>query len=209
MIGLLRKLALLALVAPLVVPPTPAEKSQKKIKVPRTTTSLEGGVFFKTDGDVPENTCFRIAGQLTAPEFFDHLERVDSENKTEFRSGEKVVTHFPSKLFLIVNVADFPCIWQMNVPAPRRYLTRGIVASLRWTFYWKQGVYLRPADNVTLISATIEPARAYDGFHELAGRYKWTFRLSIPSDGVPLTDSLVLILRTPDGRIAARVSGRL
>jgi hypothetical protein len=31
----------------------------------------------------------------------------------------------------------------------------------------------------------------------------------VPSAGVPLTDDLVVLLRNPDGRIAARVAARL
>jgi hypothetical protein len=37
----------------------------------------------------------------------------------------------------------------------------------------------------------------------------WTYELAIPSAEVPVTDSLVLIFRTPDGRIAARVAARM
>jgi hypothetical protein len=40
-------------------------------------------------------------------------------------------------------------------------------------------------------------------------RFQWFLRFTIPSAGVPLTDRLVLIIRTADGRTAARVAARL
>jgi hypothetical protein len=43
----------------------------------------------------------------------------------------------------------------------------------------------------------------------LPKRYLWSYELGIPSTGVPLTDSLVLIFRANDGHIVARVAARL
>jgi hypothetical protein len=44
---------------------------------------------------------------------------------------------------------------------------------------------------------------------ELPKRFEWSYQLAVPSKDVPLTDSLVLVFRTADGRIAARVAARL
>jgi hypothetical protein len=38
---------------------------------------------------------------------------------------------------------------------------------------------------------------------------EWDYELDVPSAGIPLTDSLVLIVRRDDGRIAARVAARM
>jgi hypothetical protein len=43
----------------------------------------------------------------------------------------------------------------------------------------------------------------------LPKRFIWSYEFGIPGAGVPLTDSLVLIFRTADGHIAARVAARL
>ena len=44
---------------------------------------------------------------------------------------------------------------------------------------------------------------------QLPKRFEWSYQLAVPSKDVPLTDSLVLVFRTTDGRIAARVAARL
>jgi hypothetical protein len=44
---------------------------------------------------------------------------------------------------------------------------------------------------------------------QLPQRFEWTLNFEVPSEGVPLTDSLVVILRTPDKHMAARAAARL
>jgi hypothetical protein len=44
---------------------------------------------------------------------------------------------------------------------------------------------------------------------QLPERFEWEFEFDLPSAGVPVTDSLVVVLRTPDGHIAARAAARM
>ena len=44
---------------------------------------------------------------------------------------------------------------------------------------------------------------------ELARRFEWNYMFSIASEGVPLTDDLVLVIEDQDHKIAARVAARL
>jgi hypothetical protein len=86
-----------------------------------------------------------------------------------------------------------------------------MMLGLRFSFYWKRGLELRHIDDIKHESATAEPVEPYNtqNKEELAKRYRWYLEFSIPSAGVPLTDRIVLIVRTPDGRTAARVAARL
>jgi hypothetical protein len=43
----------------------------------------------------------------------------------------------------------------------------------------------------------------------LPEKLEWSYEYSVPSGGVPLTDSLVLVLRDENNRIVARVAARL
>jgi hypothetical protein len=70
---------------------------------------------------------------------------------------------------------------------------------------------LRPVKNIKLLDARVDRINPYATAlaAELPRRYEWSYEMSVPSDGVSLSDSLVFVLRTPDGRIAARVAARL
>jgi hypothetical protein len=71
---------------------------------------------------------------------------------------------------------------------------------------------LRPVEQVTREVAQIVKVDPYNTnvADELPERFRWVFQLAVPSEGVPVTDSLVLILRSKDNsRLAARVAARM
>src|SRR5579885_1334921 len=153
-----------------------------------------------------------LSGRLTAPEFFNGLKRIDrADAGTVFVRGNQVVTQFPDELRLQFVVFDFPCNIGEKSSPEHKLLTREDVSSLHLALYWKRGVDLRPADHVTMAGFSIEPLVPPEIAHErhLQERLEWTYVFQVPSRGVPLTDSLVLVIRNREGRIAARVAARL
>ena len=92
----------------------------------------------------------------------------------------------------------------------RVYLTDEMIRSLRLSFFWKRGVQMRPARGVAAGKLEISPAATYyQGPDPPPQRFEWLINFDVPSQGVPLTDSLVLVLRTPDHHIVARTAARL
>jgi hypothetical protein len=173
--------------------------------------NFDGGILFETDGALSELTCFRLRGRATAPHFFDEFKRIDDDQGTEYRSGQQIVTEFPEELHVSLAIVDFSCRNQLQEPAPRKYLTQEMLKSLTFSFYWKRGIELRYIENSKLEAAVAEPIEPYniESKEELPKLYRWFLEFTIPSAGVPLTDRLVLIIRTSDGRKAARVAARL
>ena len=60
-----------------------------------------------------------------------------------------------------------------------------------------------------LVTITILPAAAAVGTEELPERFEWFYVYDISSAEVPVTDSLVVVMRTPSGNFAARVAARM
>jgi hypothetical protein len=200
----------------LLVLPSPENRAQKKPEkkekpVKKQVLNFDGGILFATEGGVSELTCFQLTGRATAPSFFDDFKRMDDENGMEYRSGQKVVTEFPEELHVSFIMFDIPCKSQALEPGPRKYLTQEMMKALRFSFYWKRGIELRHIDNLKWGPATAEPVVPYntDSKEELPKRFRWFLDFTIPSASVPLTDRLVLIIRTPDGLKVARVAARL
>lgn len=206
-----------AVAVPLLFDPAPgASQAQQKPKnkekpVKKQVLNFDGGIVFATEGGLSELTCFQLTGRATAPGFFDDFKRIDDESGTEYRSGQEKVTEFPEELHVSFIVFDIPCKNQTLQPAPRRYLTQEMMKTLRFSFHWKRGIELRHIENLKWEAATAEPVEPYntESTEELPKRFRWFLNFTIPSAGVPLTDRLVLIIRTPDGRTAARVAARL
>jgi hypothetical protein len=188
------------------------ETKKKPPKVAkRTIWNLDGGVFFATDGHLGNGSCFRISGGLTANDFFDGLRRIDTDEGTMFYLRDKPVTEFPNELLLTLHLLDYPCSPDLKDFAVRPPLTPEIIGSLRLHFYWKDGVTLRPVDASKRLNAGVTRlapfARQADD--ELAPRFQWSYTFSIQSEGVPLTNDLVLIIENEDHKIAARTAARL
>jgi hypothetical protein len=190
-----------------------ASTSQRKHEqsVPRTVWNFDGGVLFETDGNAPGGACFRLSGRLTAPQFFDGLKRIDDNSGTQYRHGTDVVTEFPDQVALSFVIRDFPCAIQLQETGSRTYLTQALLNSMSLSLYWKRGIELRPIEKVTEEHVSVERVVPYatELSEQLPERLQWFYQLAVPSTGVPLTDDLVLVLRDPDGRIAARVAARL
>jgi hypothetical protein len=187
------------------------QAKKEKTPAPKGIWNYDGGVFFETDGHIPDGACFRLAGRMTAPGFFDNFKRLDGKNGAEFYRGPESVTHFPDQLALSFRISDFSCSTQLHNAGLQVYLTREQMNSLRLAFYWKRGVALRPVENFKRTNASVERVAPYAQAlaAQLPQRFRWSYEFCISSAGVPLTDSLVLVVRTQDGRIAARVAARL
>jgi hypothetical protein len=200
------------LAAPVLSAKSQAHKPPKEKKLAsRTVWNFDGGALFETDGNAPGGACFRLSGRLTAPQFFGGLKRIDDEQGTQYRRETEVVTEFPDQVILSFVIRDFPCPNQLQQTGSRAYLTRALVSSMHLYLYWKRGIDLRPVEKVSDEHFSIERVAPYAAelSAELPERFHWFHMLTIPSAGVPLTDDLVLVLRGPDGRIAARVAARL
>ena len=202
-------------VAASLVSPAARIAAQKKTKPPKTADpkveNYYGGLFLVGDGGIPDGPCFRINGRVTSADFFNQLKSYESDDGTVFRQGTTEVTQFPEKVLLSLTIRDQPCSFGLQPVVTTGYLTKEIMNSLRLTLYWKHGVDLRPISKISVLQLAADPIHPYakNLEEELPKRYLWLYELGVPAAGVPLTDSLVLIFRTPDGHIAARVAARL
>jgi hypothetical protein len=210
----LSRLFFLALAASFVFLPAGAQ-SQKKTKHPKApdpkVENYYGGLFLMGDGGIPDGACFRINGRITSADFFNGLKSYESDDGTIFRLGTNEVTQFPDKLLLSLTIQDQPCSTGLQPVGTGVYLTQETMSSLKLSLYWKHGVDLRPAGKIALVRFSVDPIQPYATSlaAELPQRYLWSYELGIPAADVPLTDSLVLIFRTMDGHIAARVAAHL
>jgi hypothetical protein len=180
----------------------------------KSVWNYEGGLFVITNGSIPNGPCFRLAGRVTSGDFFDRLKRIDKESGTIFRHGPETVENFPDQLtlsFLVHDWYDQTCPPREETPDAPKYLTRAMMSSLHLYLYWKHGVELRPVGSVErkyfAVREVIPEAAAKA--HGLPVKLEWAYEYVVPSAGVPLTDSLVLILRDAENHIVARVAARL
>jgi hypothetical protein len=177
----------------------------------KSVWNYDGGIVLVTDGSITDGPCFRVAGRVSAPKFFDNLKRVDTGRGAVFRRGAETLDTFPDQLTLVFVVHDHPCSTELQSSFAHGYLTRSQMSSLKLNIYWKRGVEMRPVSHIEPRYFSVDPVMTHPvgPATSLQERLVWSYAFAVNSTGVPLTDSLVLILRSPDGRIAARVAARM
>lgn len=193
--------------------PSASTRQRKQNQHPqeKTVWNYDGGVFFETDGTLPNGVCFRINGRMTSEDFFENLKRVDTEDGTVFRRGKEGVAQFPESVTVAYSIHDQLCPSEVQQIGTHRFMTQEMMEGLRLSIYWKHGVDLHPAKNIKVLGARMDQLRPYAASlaAELPRRYEWSYELVVPSASVSLSDSLAFVFRTADGRIAARVAARL
>jgi len=177
----------------------------------RNIWSYDGGVFFETDGSLPNGVCFRVHGQMSSGDFFNGLRRIDTDQSTVFERGNETVTKFPDSVTVSFSIRDQLCPAGVQQVGTRPYLTEKMIEELRLSLYWKHGVDLSPVKGVQEVSSRVDRIQPYATSlaADLPARNEWSYQFVVPSAGVSLIDSLAFVFRTPDGRIAARVAARL
>jgi hypothetical protein len=187
-------------------------KKHEKAHAEKNVWNYESGIFFQSDGDLPDGPCFRISGRAFSDDFFQDLKRFDyDETDSVFRRGKDTVTIFPEQLRLEFSIHDTPCSLKLDEFEARGYLTRPQIETLHVDLYWKRGVDLRPVQQVARPQVFVHPlpAPANVQAEGLQTKFEWFYVFDVASAGIPLTDSLVVVMRTPSGRIAARVAARM
>ena len=175
----------------------------------KTVWNYDGGLVMMTDGSIPNGPCFRVSGKITAPNFFDGLKRTDTDTGPLFHRKNDLVTQFPAQMELTFEMYDLPCIDGVQPTGSHTYLNRALMQSLRVLFFWKRGVELRRITGVVPKHFEARLIPPYGNVKDVPEKYEWWFEYEVPSAGVPVTDSLVVVLLTPDNHIAARVALRM
>lgn len=180
-------------------------------KFSKSTWNYDGGLSILTEGGIPSGPCFHLTGRATAPNYFDDLKREDTATGTIIHRGHDIISEYPEKLHLSFLLYDQPCELGLKPTGTRTYLTPAMVSNLRLVFFWKHDMKMRPIQGIA--PAHFETRRvppfASDLAKQLPEKFEWEFEFEVPSAGVPVTDSLVVILRTTDGQIAARAAARM
>src|SRR6266852_6603805 len=138
-----------------------SQHKQSQHQKEKTVWNYDGGVFFETDGSLPNGVCFRISGWMNSQDFFDNLKRVDSEESTIFRRGSATVTQFPESVVISFSIRDQSCPTGVQQVGTRATMTQKMIDNLRLSIYWKHGVDLRPAKNSTLLNARVDHINPY------------------------------------------------
>jgi len=161
------------------------------------------------------DTCLVLHSSLSGSDFFAGLKVRHASNSVEFRKGNVLVNEFPP--ILTVEMLSFAL--ECSTPnLEKEEKARAALDRLLFKVEWKRGLVVRPAQDVILTIRKPSPEEwaerdevkrlsaigmetSLDGF--------LVVELTIKTNHVPLTDSLVVTVSTTDSNQIARFSARL
>ncbi|GEM_PF-5134696 len=190
-------------------PPSPVPRDTPQVQSfleppSKQTKTLPLGIDFVRAGD----TCLILDGDVIAGDFFDGLQGHRSANGIEFRKGGQKVEAYPERLTVRIFAALGFCSskersLERSTPILPR-LDDNFMRSVTFDGAWKHGFDERVADIGPVVEGRIaNPTRLP------SDRDWWEYQFEVRSEGVNLTDALVVVLQSPDGRLLARLSGRV
>jgi hypothetical protein len=160
------------------------------------------------------NVCGNLSGALSADDFFDGLVRIEARHRVEFRKASQTVSQFPSQVAVALAGNFTPCAAAAGGPhvdfvrpgngsSPQR--VNDFINGLRFTAVWKNRYGIQPVQGFS-VTKTAPTDRTFS----INDQIPWRFAFQVPSQGVPLTDQLVISVYAPSGaKLASFTAGVL
>lgn len=152
------------------------------------------------------STCLLLSAGVESGAFFENLTTHQKKGKQTFRLGSEEVRFYPEHVLLKLRGYVDKC----GPKEEGRYrndlrFDSDFMTTLRFKTYWKHGFDMRAVDpKIEKQGRTIDP-----DFARLSPSTEvWEYELSIKSENVPLTDSIVLLIFEASGTELSRLSGR-
>lgn len=170
--------------------------AETKIKVDKKTefgTGVRTGATLLTF----HTTCVALQVYYISDKFFDGLTVVKTANGTEFRKGGTLLRTFPQRLVVDVHAVVLKCPVrpdQIEMPG----YGEGFMSKTSVQLSWK-GVSGEPRPVSPLTTRERHPRPSLE----------WDYFLEVPSEDVPLTDTLLLDISFRQGTAHAHLSASL
>ena len=148
-----------------------------------------------------EDMCIILGARAVAEDFFNGLEVHKSGGRRTFKRQGKIFKFFPAKLIVKIEAAVAPCTGKITLACDRcefRFDDE-FMKSVKIDAFWKRGF-----DQQTAEISNLSEVEA----HAMSAK-RWEYKFSVKSKNVPLTESLLIVLHAPDGRIVSRLSGNV
>lgn len=147
--------------------------------------------------------CGNLSGALSSGEFFDGLQRLGTGRHVEFRKDAQPVKEFPSNIAVSLAGNITPCLTEPTNSAltfvqpgngSSRQAVNEFMNGLKFTAQWKTPRGVQAISNWS-VTKSVSDDEAWGVNDQIPMR----FAFQVPSQGVPLTNQLVISVYAPSG----------
>lgn len=162
-----------------------------------------------------DRLCGNLSGALSSDDFFDGLVRIDKKHHVEFQKASQPVKEFPSQVAVALAGDVAPCGAPADPNASVNFVQPGngstpqevkqFMNGLKFTAAWKNSYGSQPVQNFSVIKSA-----PTDKSWRVNDQIPWRYAFQVPSQGVPLTNQLVISVYAPSGaKLATFTAGVL
>jgi len=149
--------------------------------------------------------CFEFGGNLnTEDAFFQDLKRTETNSRVRFHKGDKDFVYFPESLKIQIYAAGKKCKPSTD-SQDDEYPRIDLMRTFHFDVYWKEGVTLRRAREVTPTFLS----SLQDGQNSAIASGIWNFTFEVKDSNIPLTNHLVVVISSTGDKDVARMSAKL
>ena len=147
------------------------------------------------------NSCFFFVANMTGGGFFSGLERLKTAEGIVLRRGTQSLKYYPEQIAVDIEGRAFECQTRMASAAPP-VNTWNFMKLLWFKAGWQRDLQLQPAEKLR-----------YDTFEPVwwppAANHSWTYHLTMRAKGVALTDDLLIVVLSDEGKELVRLAGNV
>jgi hypothetical protein len=181
----------------------PKNKQQFELFVPVASQVIQNGQY-----------CGHLSGALSSGDFFDGLQRLGTGRHIQFRKDAQPVKEFPSNIAVALAGKITPCasdpsrsgvnfVQPANGSSPQA--VDEFMNGLKFTAEWKNPRGVQPVSNWS-VTKSVSNDKAWRVNDQIPMR----FAFQVPSQGVPLTNQLMISVYAPSGaKLATFTAGVL
>jgi hypothetical protein len=173
----------------------PLQSSSALDEAPQKTVEYNERVAMTTGEIRRGEVCATFYPDLVSDDFFKGLQRTDRDRVSEYRRNSVLVTTYPSRLIIQIDVRISVCDADVYTAAP----APDFLKTLHYRVQWKRALYLRPVANYTVESIPLNVDESDN---------RKLLVVLIHDKNVPITDHLILTILSPDGKILSRMAAR-
>ena len=157
-----------------------------------------------------DDGCLTVYGDVEAGEFFNHLHSKKTANGTEFAIGSRLVKTFPDRLMVRVIAEVGTCSAEqhssegVNIPRWTVRLDEEFMKSITFEGWWKRAFDEKLAELGPVAEGRIPTPTLVPSSNDW-----WQYEFEVRAEDVSLSDSLVILIHSPNGKMVARLSARL
>ena len=179
--------------------PSSIRSQQKKTLAYKRIVPIDDAIF--ADGKL----CVPLAVAMTSGDFFDGLKTAEASSGRRFYKHARTITEFPAQMTIFIRASMLPCSQFPYIPVSGDD-ARDFMGALDFTLEWQSHFERRPVEILSARVVSPGPSVWPENQKPIP---VWSYIFTVKTERVPLTDDLIITMRSETSKLVSRMGVHL